>query len=127
MLWVPAGGRAPEQASPASQALVLVEKSRGIASVTPNRPEQRNVISQGFSQAVTETFRHLQAGLGVEHAGVVPGREAEQVSLSFPRRGAIDSETGYRVSDAVEKRSSPSVEVFFRGSPIPSGRPGLSS
>jgi len=44
-----------------SQTLVLVEKSRGIATVTLNRPEKRNAISSELSKHITETFRDLQA------------------------------------------------------------------
>lgn len=43
-----------------SQALVLVEKSRGIATVTLNRPEAMNAISSALSQAIAETFLTLQ-------------------------------------------------------------------
>ena len=44
-----------------SQTLVLVETSRGIATVTLNRPEKRNAISLELSKHISETFRDLQA------------------------------------------------------------------
>jgi len=44
-----------------SEALVLVEKSPGVATVTLNRPEKRNAISTALSQAITQTFCDLQA------------------------------------------------------------------
>ncbi|NRA07937.1 MAG: enoyl-CoA hydratase [Myxococcales bacterium] len=43
------------------ERLVLVETSQGIATVTLNRPEAMNAVSSALSQAVTETFRELQA------------------------------------------------------------------
>jgi enoyl-CoA hydratase len=53
-------------------SVLLVEKSKGIATVTLNRPEAMNALSSELRRAIARAFRELQAG-GETRVAIVTG------------------------------------------------------
>lgn len=92
--------------------LVEVEKNAGVATVTLNRPEALNALSNGLRNCIAETFQSLQADLDVQVVVLTGKGRAFTVGLDLKELGgeiAADQTTTLDISAAMAAFDRPII------------------
>lgn len=82
-----------------ADAVILVEKSGGIATVTLNRPTAMNALSRGLRAAIAETFDALEADPEVRVAILTGAGKAFCAGLDLKELGSGESTVGGTIDD----------------------------
>jgi enoyl-CoA hydratase len=98
---------------PMTEPVILVEHDRGVATVTLNRPHALNALSAELREAITETFRALQADRSVDVVILTGAGRAFCAGLDLKELGGETDAPGGL--DAVDSRvMMEAVEAFDR-------------
>ncbi|MDR3498258.1 MAG: enoyl-CoA hydratase [Parvibaculum sp.] len=82
-----------------AEAVILVEKSGGIATVTLNRPTAMNALSRELRAAIAETFDALEADPEVRVAILTGAGKAFCAGLDLKELGSGESTVGGTIDD----------------------------
>ena len=85
--------------NPTPEAVLLVEKSGGIATVTLNRPTAMNALSRDLRLAIAETFLALEADADVKAVILTGSGKAFCAGLDLKELGSGASTVGGTIGD----------------------------